>query len=105
MENTNFITKDEAQDELLALIDQNIEEQLSKTMGDVAQNPDHKEDVGEMHRLLDACLQAHHAARHYTYIYIHRTQDNFFEKGFWAGVEFSREMHERLDGADHSDAG
>ena len=80
-------------DELLvAAINELVEETFLEVVKATGENPECKEDVKEMNRLFDACLEAHHNARQYALLFIVRAMKNYFEKGFWAGVEFAIEF-------------
>ena len=82
------------QNELHSLVQEYIDEQYSKASDALSQNDDFNADVDEMSRLLNACLSAHRAARRYVYLFTERAQDNFYTRGFYAGMEFMQQMRD-----------
>lgn len=77
-------------DELNELVEQYMAEKLSETMAAVTKNTAYKEDTDELNRLFNAEMAANHAARRYAYTHIGHTIENFYEKGFYAGIEFMK---------------
>ena len=93
----------EVQAEFETLMEEHISEEYYKTMSAVGENPDHKEDVANLNGLFDKQLEAYHAARREMYLFINRAQDNFYTKGFWAGVKFFNELNEHLKESENND--
>ena len=82
MSNINFM------DEINALIDQHIDEEYQKTWAEIGENPDYKADRDNLNGLFAKARGAYAAAQREMYFFIERAGDNFYTKGFWAGMKF-----------------
>ena len=64
-----------------------IDEECKRAMDEVGATVEHNKCVTELNGLFNALLDTYHDTRRETYLYIGRTIETYFGKGFLAGMD------------------